>query len=100
MSDEFAFPARPADLESARCDLPLKCGSELTDVAGLDRDDADEFCERVYGRGVVEGREGGATGAAPCFRARIGNMPHARKPCVPLPRPSLVPQHALTSSAR
>ena len=46
MADEFAFPLRPGDLERPECDHPLKCGPDLTDVAALDKDEADEFCER------------------------------------------------------
>ena len=46
MEDDFVFPDRPADLCDPRCELPLRC-AELVDVAGLEREDLDEFVDRT-----------------------------------------------------
>lgn len=79
MADEFAFPLRPADLERAECDLPLKCGADLTDVAALDGDEADEFCERECVGGEWRGGRGETRRARVRARALGPLFSHARR---------------------
>lgn len=45
MEDDFVFPDRPADLCDPRCELPLRC-ADLVDVAGLEKEELDEFVDR------------------------------------------------------
>ncbi len=44
---EFAFPDRPADLASEACTLPVKCGPDVVDLAGLGgRDEVEDYVDR------------------------------------------------------
>ena len=47
---EFAFPDRPADLASEVCTLPVKCGPDVVDLAGLGgRDEVEDYADREWG---------------------------------------------------
>ena len=49
---EFAFPARPDDLEDGGAALPVAC-RDVLELTALDKGEADEYAERAWrsGRG-------------------------------------------------